>query len=330
LGTSSAATLTTPAVEVQGGQTLNCPGTGVCQYPALAITQDSYGNLYAADSTNRVAVHYSALAATNGASFVCAMGCNIGGLNDPFYYLAPGAFVSLYPFSGETFASGTTVNQATPIQTTLAGLQVLVNGTAAPITTVAPAQLNFVVPFEAPESGTAQLVLLNASTSQVMGSGTLIMNSAAPGFFTRNQNGSGQISALNCNTVANGGCDNTLNGTANPANTGSTIQLFLTGQGVVPNAPQDGTGRCAQIPTGSQPVVIIGGSLATVTYSGLAPCYAGLWQINVQIPKNPTALPGFPAGVFPVFVQYEGFTSNTKANNANPTLATTIVVKAPS
>jgi uncharacterized protein (TIGR03437 family) len=130
--------------------------------------------------------------------------------------------------------------------------------------------------------------------------------------------------------VANGACDNTLNGTANPANTGSTIQLFLTGQGMVPNAPPDGTGQCAQIPTGSQPVVIIGGSLATVTYSGLAPCYAGLWQINVQIPKNPTALPGFPAGVFPVFVQYEGFTSNTKANNANPTLATTIVVKAPS
>jgi uncharacterized protein (TIGR03437 family) len=121
-----------------------------------------------------------------------------------------------------------------------------------------------------------------------------------------------------------------LNGTANPANPGSTIQLFLTGQGLISGAPQDGAGECAQIPTAT-PLVIIGGSQATVSYSGLAPCYAGLWQINAVIPANPSQpYPGFAAGVFPVIIQYEGLTSNTKSNNANPSLATTIVIKAPS
>ncbi len=330
LGNSSVATLTTPAVEVQGGQTLGCQGSGLCEYPSLALAQDSYGNLYSADSTNRVGVHYPALAATNGANFFCAMGCNLGGLTDPLYYLAPGAFASLYPFSGATFATGTTVNKDTPIDTTLGGLQVLVNGTLSPITTVAPGQINFIVPFETPASGTAQVVLVNAATSQVLGSGTLTMNAAAPGFFTQSQNGTGQISALNCNTVVNGQCDDALNGSAHPANPGSTIQLYLTGQGIVPGAPPDGQGQCSAIPTGAQPVVAIGGSLATVTYSGLAPCYAGLWQINVQIPQNPTALTGFAAGVFPVLVNYQGFKSNTQSGNANPSLATTIFVKAPS
>jgi uncharacterized protein (TIGR03437 family) len=330
LGNSSNATLTEPAVEVQGGQSLLCSGSNNCVYPALAVTQDGYGNLYAADSSNRVAVHYQALAATNGASFDCAMGCNMGGLSDPQYYLAPGAFASIFAFNGQTFASSSTNNTSTPILTTLAGIQVAVNGTLSPITTVASSQINFIVPFEAPQSGTAQLVVTNTATSQVLGSGTLAMNSAAPGFFTQTQTGTGQISALNCNTVVNGNCDDALNGTANPANPGSTIQLFLTGQGLISGAPPDGAGECAQIPTAT-PLVVIGGSQASVSYSGLAPCYAGLWQINAVIPQNPSQpYPGFATGVFPVIIQYEGLTSNTKANNANPSMATTIVIKAPS
>ncbi|HTQ54504.1 MAG TPA: hypothetical protein VMI94_08600 [Bryobacteraceae bacterium] len=331
LGNSSTATLTEPAVEVEGGQSLSCPGSGVCGYPALAVVQDGAGNLYAADTANRVAVRYQALAATNGANFFCAMGCNVGGLNDPQYYLAPGAFASIFPFNGNTFASTSTNNKDTPIDTTLGNIQVQINGHLSPITTVAQSQINFIVPFEAPQSGTASVIVVNTSTSQVLGSGTLTMNAASPAFFTQNQSGTGPISALNCNTIVNGACDDTLNSTANPALPGSTIQLFLTGQGLISGAPPDGAGECAQVPTGPQPLVLIGGSQATVSYSGLAPCYAGLWQINAEIPKNPVQpYAGFAVGVFPVLVQYQGLTSNTKANNANPATATTIVIKAPS
>jgi uncharacterized protein (TIGR03437 family) len=320
LGTGNTASLTMPAAEV-AGPSLTCPGS-LCSLPPLAIAQDSYGALYVADVSNRVAIHYPALAAENGASFVCAMGCNLGGLTDQPFYLAPGAFASLYLFNGESFASSATVNKVLPVPITLGGLQVLVNGTPSPITSVS-SQINFVVPFEAPTSGTAQVVVVNPSTSQVLGSGSMIMNAASPGFFTINQRGFGQIAALNE--------DNSVNSASNMAKPGSYIQLYLTGQGsdFKGSAPPDGQGSTGPLSTSSLPVVYIGGSLVTnVSYSGLAPGYPGLWQINVQIPQNPALPPGFPTNIFSVLVDYGGLTSNTPANNGNPSLSTTIAISA--
>jgi uncharacterized protein (TIGR03437 family) len=112
------------------------------------------------------------------------------------------------------------------------------------------------------------------------------------------------------------------------AQVSSYVQLFLTGQGLVPNAPPDGQGSTGALSTSSKPVVYIGGSQATVSYSGLAPGYPGLWQINVQVPQNPILPEGFPTNIFPVQVLYEGLTSNIPANNGNPSLATTIAIKA--
>jgi uncharacterized protein (TIGR03437 family) len=336
LGTN-AATLTMPAAEVTGPN-LACSGS-LCSYPVIAITQDSYGALYAADISNRVAIHYPALAGTNGASFVCSMGCNLGGLTGPSTPpgLAPGAFASLYLFNGLSFASGT-ASSGIPYSTTVGGVQVLVNGQASPVQFVSPDQINFLVPFEAPQSGTAQAVVINAATSQVLGSGSLYMNSADPGFFILSAApgetpAAGQIAALNCNTIVNGSCDDAVNGPANPANQGSIIQLFLTGQGagLVPSAPADGQGSTGQVTTASQPAVYIGGSQGTLKYSGLAPGYPGLWQINVQIPSGTSLLnlPEFPAGTYPVQVYYEGLTTNIPANNPIPAFATTIAIKGP-
>lgn len=328
---SNNATLTMPAVELTGGQSLLCTGSGLCTYPPIAITQDSSGALYVADASNRVAIHYPALAGTNGASFVCAMGCNLGGLTDATYYLAPGAFSTLYTFGGP-FASGTTASPV-PYQTTLAGVQVLMDGRPSPVQYVSASQINFIVPFEAPTSGTAQVVVQNASTSQVLASGLMAMNAASPGFFIRNPAAgqtpaAGQIAALNCNQTP---CENSLNTATSPSNPGSVIQMFLTGQGQISNAPPDGQGSTGIVSTGSQPVVYIGGSQGKVLYSGLAPGYPGLWQINVQIPASSDLknLTGFPAGTFPVQVNYQGLLSNVPANNASPARATTIAINAP-
>ena len=96
----------------------------------------------------------------------------------------------------------------------------------------------------------------------------------------------------------------------NPAARGSVIQIYATGGGettpsLLPGeaAPASGT---PLVTTNVQPTVTIGGQPATVQFSGMAPGYVGLWQINAQIPQTVT-----PGNAVPLVVTAGGATSNT-------------------
>lgn len=242
---------------------------------ALAVVQDHYGDLYVADGSNRVAIHYPGLAAVNGAHFLVNRA------------LAPGAIASIFPL-GDPFGSETAVftdlPNPVPLPTELAGIQVLVDDTPAPLYFVSPGQINIFVPTSAPQSGAAEFQVVRKSTGQILASAPVPMNVAAPALFTANANGAGQVMALNE--------DDTVNSPTNPAKRGEIIQLFGTGQGVVPGAPPDGEIPQGLTPTPDIPRVIIGscfvdscfGESHQIQYSGLAPGLIGVWQINVPIP----------------------------------------------
>jgi minor extracellular serine protease Vpr len=85
-----------------------------------------------------------------------------------------------------------------------------------------------------------------------------------------------------------------------PAHPGDFLQIYATGLGVAtPGGKPDG----AVLPTGSlapasgsplyqtviTPIVTIGGVDAPVLFSGLAPGYNGLYQVDVQIPAGITS-----------------------------------------
>jgi len=338
---------------------------------AVAISQDGAGNLYVADASNRVGVHYTGLAATNAANSICVMGCNLGGLTESCWSgtpanplgcgLAPGAFASLYLFGGASFASSSTLN-TNPVQvpTTLAGLQVQVSGDCAPnltclapISSVSPSQINAILPLEttappkpasvgscqnavgyAVAGNCARVQVVNTSTQQVLGSGYLVVGQASPGFFTVAETGFGQIAALNCNHTP---CEDTQNSLTNPANQGSVIQLFMTGQGLITGGPDDGFPPSGLVYTPFTPIVAVGGTQATVEFSGLAPGFAGLWQLNIYIPEHPAIAEGFPSGVFPVRVYYDNVYSSPTTDNITPcasatsptNCATTVVINPP-
>jgi uncharacterized protein (TIGR03437 family) len=151
-----------------------------------------------------------------------------------------------------------------------------------------------------------------ADTGELVAGGSVVISAAAPGLFTAGQNGVGQVAALNQ--------DSTVNGPSNPALAGSTIQLYGTGQGQVSPAVQDGTAAPssplsstvavwtsdANSCLNTQPslCVAIGNSFGTIQYSGLAPGYVGLWQINVTIPK------ATPSGNINLRVIIDGVPSN--------------------
>ena len=57
--------------------------------------------------------------------------------------------------------------------------------------------------------------------------------------------------------------------------------------------------------TVTNPSVVIGGTPALVTFSGLAPGFVGLYQVNVQVPANAVA-----GNAVPLTVTVNGATSN--------------------
>jgi uncharacterized protein (TIGR03437 family) len=137
------------------------------------------------------------------------------------------------------------------------------------------------------------------------------MAPVSPALFTLNGLGTGQLLATND--------DGTPNQPGQPVGRGHTISIFGTGQGVVPNAPPDGTPASGPVPTSVKPDVWIEPAFvdpANVTYSGLAPGMVGVWQIDFKIPDT-TA----PANAVQVFVRVQSVASSA------PPQATTIAVK---
>lgn len=267
----------------------------------LSLTQDALGMLYIIDAANRVAIYYTSAAPTNAASG-----------NDTT--LAPGVISSIYAIPGSTFGTNT-ASAGAPYPTELGDTQVLVNEVPAPLIYVSPGQINFIVPFAVSGGGNANYLVVQKSTGQVLGSGTIAMSPVAPALFASNGSGSGQIAALNE--------DNTVNGPSNPVAWGKVIQIFATGQGVVAGATDAGAAPSGAVATDEKPRVIIGTDFVpqeNVQYSGLAPGLPGVWQINVKIPNNTV-----PSSQVDVVVQFKGRLSNIGKGGTR--LRTTIAVK---
>jgi uncharacterized protein (TIGR03437 family) len=99
---------------------------------------------------------------------------------------------------------------------------------------------------------------------------------------------------------------------SNPAIRGQFISLYANGLGPVANTPEDGAAGDNTTTTTTVPVVTIGGQAATVQYHGLAPGYAGVYQVNVQVPTN------ISAGNQPITIAIGGNTSPSQTTAATP------------
>jgi adhesin/invasin len=163
--------------------------------------------------------------------------------------------------------------------------EVLIDGKAAPLIYVSPDQINLQL-----SSGQAagQVLADLRVGGRTVGRAPVTVVPNAPGIFV----------------VANQ--DGRVNAPALPAHRGEVLQIFGTGQGAVLPAVDDGAAAPSQPVSNSlaQPNAFPGRPPAFRGFSGLAPGFAGLWQLNVLIPRDA------PTGPALALTVVNGLTSN--------------------
>jgi uncharacterized protein (TIGR03437 family) len=193
--------------------------------------------------------------------------------------------------------------QVSPWPTTVSDYQVLVNGSPAAIFYVNPNRIDFQVPYSAPTSGIAEILVQRASTGEILGALNVPMAPANPGFFTSNAAGTGLAAAVND--------DGTVNSPSNPIGRGKIISFYLTGAGRVDNPPADGAPPAGPTPTPRLPTILSPSFAPSgrvpeqfIKYSGLG-AFAGGWQINFEVPEQ---IP--PGASNAIALVYDDFPSN--------------------
>jgi uncharacterized protein (TIGR03437 family) len=111
-----------------------------------------------------------------------------------------------------------------------------------------------------------------------------------------------------------------------PAVAGHTVEFYANGLGPTSNQPASGdpapSGSLAQLAqTNTTPVVMIGGQQAQVTFSGLAPGFVGLYQVNAVIPS------GLASGNQPITIAIGGKTSPTSITGGGTTYQIVLPIK---
>ncbi|HUQ94486.1 MAG TPA: hypothetical protein VM120_22580 [Bryobacteraceae bacterium] len=262
----------------------------------VGVALDGYGNLLIADGYNRVSFHYPGMSVANGGNLLSR--------------IAPYTYVTLKPVANATFGeatlSFTDLPGTPPMPDTLADIQVLVNDVPAPIKTVSPGQIDFIMP--PLSTNVASIVVTRQSTSQILAAATATAAPYAPALFTVNPDGNGQVVAKNP--------DGTANGPSDRVGRSQTISLFGTGFGIPPDVPV-GSAPADKVPGSGVLQVVIGTRVVpaeNITYFGLAPGMVGVWQIDVKVPD---ATP--PDAQVPVAVAFNSFGSTNDSSGRRTT-----------
>ena len=300
-------------------------------FGALAV--DSAGNVYLAGSTlspdfpivpgalqatyagaaNGHAVNYDGL----GDTFVVKIGAG-GPALPQVSTISAASFTLVSAFAPESIASAFGVGLAggveeattLPLPTSLSDTTVTLKDSAgveypAPLFFVSPQQINYLIPENA-AAGPATVSVLRSD--QVVATGTLQIQSVAPGLFSANANGKGVAAAIAIRVKADGSQQpeaifhcGSAPGTcvADPIDLGpesDQVVLELYGTGL------RGFQAVPEVLFGTQPANVLGAAAQSQ--------YAGLDQVNVVIPR---ALIG--VGEVNVVLTVDGRTSNAVTVN---------------
>ena len=297
--------------EVTGGVITTVAGTATAGYtgdggpPAQAeldspfpITLDKAGNLYVGDgdytgdlTDNRVR-EISGVAAPLGPNIISVVS---GASFQPG--IVPNSWVTVYGTNLSTVTDfWTIVNAQLPTQ--LDGVSVSVNGQPAYIEFVSAGQINVV----APDTGAGPMTV---TVTNALGTSAAVSDTAAiygPAFFLW----ANQYAVATYQDYSYAVKNGAIGGLATtPAAPGDVLILWGTGFGPTnPAAPagQEVPGNTTYS-TADAVTVTVGGITATVYGAALAPGFAGLYQVAIQVPASA------PNGDLPIVAKVGGVSS---------------------
>jgi uncharacterized protein (TIGR03437 family) len=215
-------------------------------------------------------------------------------------------------FGSQLSPSGPAYASNLPLPTTLAGVQVLINGTPAPLFYVDANQADIQIPFG---MTAGQMVVQAVRNGQSGNQISASVDSVAPRLFAlRALPGAPDGAAYGIVTNASDGTlalPSNIGVPAHPAHRGDVLTIYALGLGPVSPSVATGAGAPAVEPLARATNVqvffgggFLGSTIAVPSYAGLAPNFAGLYQINVTIPSDA------PLGNIPVMINMPSHASN--------------------
>lgn len=185
---------------------------------------------------------------------------------------SPGSLITAY---GTNLApEGLTLADRFPLPESLAGVSLLVNGTSLPLLAVTPWQVNAQLPQELPDGPAAfQLRLADGGQPAPVAADVAPY---APWIYA----------GADCHAFYHAGTPQAAD-EAHPAQAGEVVVSFWTGLGRTdPWLAAGLPAPVSPLSRSAQPEPQIGGQPAKVTFAGLAPGFAGLYQVNVVVPAG--------------------------------------------
>ena len=225
-------------------------------------------SVWAGSSARREAPSYSASSVVNAASSTADQ-------------LAPNTIATIY---GKNLAFDTRTLQASDISgavlpITLAGVHVLVQNEPAPLLYVSPAQINFVLPSNL-QCGTCKVqVTIDGQAGPAV---NVALRAAAPALF---------VFPYTTTAIASRQQDYSVCSDDQPCQPGDGVILWVTGLGRT-NPPAEygkiATAAAYVANAGSFRILLNGTAVdpSKVLYAGLAPGFAGFYQINLMLPES--------------------------------------------
>ena len=196
-------------------------------------------------------------------------------------HFSPGEFLTLL---GTNLAAGAESATTLPLPTNLNNVTVTINDIQAPIQFVSPGQINVVVPFFTTQPVAQIQVNNNGTSSNIV---TQFVGATSAGVFTIPEGGIGDAAAQD--VTAN----YALVTESAPAQIGDLVAVYLAGLGGVSGnvsagaaGPSNPVSNADNTPEVWIDDVDENSTQATVVFAGLAPGFAGLYQIDFTVPSG--------------------------------------------